>query len=179
MTLNQPFLSTREFFRLKSDAARRKDFLAADQQGRRKLLDQMAGMPRLKASDLHWEGPLEIDRIEWRAGAADLCRLLGWLAVNGGKTAMTIMAVDPGRATPAERFAYVGYKGGAESGVLSMSWLLHTSDSRCIAMAVIWNNKAGEVDPGELVSLMSAAGGMLTEPLATKSESLTPAVNSP
>ena len=172
---NQPFLNMREFFRLKSDAALRKEFLAADRQGRRKLLAGMADLPRLKADDLHWNGPTDIDRIEWLASAANLCRLLAWLDAHGGETALAIMAVNPGKAMPAKRFAYVGYKGGSESGVLSMNWLLHARDGRHVALSAIWNNKAQDVDLGEFMGLMSAAGDLLA---ATDAPSGKPAAKS-
>jgi len=161
---NMPFLSTREFFRLKSDAALRKEYLLANAEVRRKLLARMEEMPRLKAADLFWDGPLAIDRIEWFASAADLCRVLGWLDAHGGETALAILAVNSGKAMPADHFAYVGYKGGSESGVLSMSWLLHARDGRHYAMSAIWNDTAKGVDLGELVGLMSAAGELIASP---------------
>jgi beta-lactamase class A len=159
---NMPFLSTREFFRLKSNAVLRKEYLSASGAERRKLLARMDEMPRLKPADLFWNGPIAVDRIEWFASSADLCRVLGWLDAHGGETALAILAVNSGKAMPADRFAYVGYKGGSESGVLSMSWLLHARDRRHCAMSVIWNDKK-EVDLAELVSLMSAAGELIAE----------------
>jgi hypothetical protein len=118
-------------------------------------------MPRLKLADFHWNGPIEIDRLEWLASAADLCRLLAWLDAHGGDTALAIMAVNSGKAMPAGRFTYVGYKGGSESGVLSMSWLLHDRDGRHYAISGIWNNTRDAVDLQKFVGLMSAAGEML------------------
>jgi beta-lactamase class A len=159
---NDPFLSTRELFRLKSNAALRKEYLAADTAGRKKLLAKIDEMPRLKLSDLEWNGPIEIDRLEWIASAADLCRLLGWLDAHGGDTALSIMAVNSGKAMPTARFSYVGYKGGSEAGVLSMSWLLHTKDGRHFAMSAIWNNPREAVDLEKFVGLMSAAGDLVS-----------------
>jgi beta-lactamase class A len=158
---NVPFLSTRELFRLKSSDALRKEYLAADVAGRRKLLTRIDEMPLLKLTELHWNGPIDIDRLEWLASAADLCRLLAWLDAHGGETAQAIMAVNTGKVLPDARFAYVGYKGGSEAGVISMNWLLHARDGRHYAMSAIWNNPHDAVDLETLVGLMSAAGDLL------------------
>jgi hypothetical protein len=161
---NQPFLSTRELFRLKSSAALRQEFLAADVAGRRKLLALIDEMPQLKQADLEWNGPIDVDRIEWLASAADMCRLLAWLDAHGGDTAHAIMAVSTGKVLPDSRLAYVGYKGGSEAGVLSMNWLVHARDGRRYAMSSIWNNSRDEVDLENLVGLMAAAGDLLAGP---------------
>ncbi len=169
---NMPFLNTREFFRLKSDAALRKEYLEVGADARRKMLVRMDDMPRLKPADLFWNGPGAIDRIEWFASAADLCRVLGWLDAHGGETALAIMAVNSGKALPADRFAYVGYKGGSESGVLSMNWLLHARDGRHYAMSGIWNNTEKEVDLAEFVGLMSAAGELIASAATGESQTV-------
>ena len=125
---------------------------------RRSCSRKIDEMPRLKLADLEWNGPIDIDRLEWMASAADLCRLLAWLDAHGGETAQAIMAVNSGKAMPAARFSYVGYKGGSEAGVLSMSWLLHARDGKRYAMSAIWNNTREAVDLEKFVGLMSAAG---------------------
>ena len=161
---NIPFLATREFFRLKSDAALRKAYLAASPASRRKILDRVAAMPALKDSDENWSGPLAIDRIEWFASAADLCRVLGWLDEHGGPSGEAILAVNPGRVFSKEPFTYVGYKGGSEAGVLSMNWLLHARDGRHYALSAIWNDPRSDVDLPRLAGLLSAAAALSVKP---------------
>jgi beta-lactamase class A len=161
---NKPFLSTREWFRLKSNAALRKEYLPAAPDERRKILERMAGMPRMKDEDEEWNGPLEIDRIEWFASAADLCRVLDWLDRHGGPTAEAIMAVNSGSLSPRDRFNYVGFKSGSESGVQSLDWLLHARNGKHYALSAIWNNKVKSVSRAELLALMNAAAGLLEDP---------------
>ena len=160
-----PLLATREWFRLKSNGRLRKEFLAADAAGRRKVIDSMYDLPRMNDEDEDWNGPLAIDTIEWFASAADLCRVLDWLDKHGGQTAQEILAVNPSTAIPANKFPYEGYKSGSESGVLSMNWLLHTREGKHFALSVIWNNPAkGVVSRGELGPLAAAAADLLLEP---------------
>jgi beta-lactamase class A len=159
-----PFLATREFFRLKADAPLRKEFLAAKPDGRKKVLERMAGLPRMKDEDEEWSGPLAIDRIEWFASSADICRVLAWLDKHGGPTAQAILAVNSGGIFPSEKFSYVGFKAGSESGVLSLNWLLHAGDGKRYSLSAIWNNPAKEVDRGDLAGVLSAAANLLAEP---------------
>lgn len=160
---DQPFLMTREWFRLKSHSKLRKEFLAAPPDERRAILKRMADMPRMNDADEEWNGPLAIDTIEWFACSADLCRVLDWLDKHGGPTAQAVMAVNSGGISE-DRFTYVGYKSGSESGVLSLNWLLHARDGKHYALSAIWNNKAKRVDRAELLGLMKAASRLLVEP---------------
>ncbi len=75
---NVPFLSTRELFQLKGDAALRKAYLAADVPGRIAVLKKLADKPLPNASEMQWSEPIAIDRLEWFASAADLCQLMAW-----------------------------------------------------------------------------------------------------
>ena len=160
---DMPLLCTREWFRLKSNSRLRKEFLAADEAGRRAVLDKMADMPNMRDEDEEWHGPLAIDTIEWFASAADLCRVLEWLDKHGGPVAQEIMAVNPSTAIPAGRFPYAGYKSGSETGVISMNYLIHTADGKHFVMSAIWNDKAKAVSRNELGSLMSAVGDFLRQ----------------
>jgi acetyl esterase/lipase len=159
-----PLLATREWFRLKSNGRLRKEFLAADTAGRRKVIDSMYDLPRMNDEDEDWNGPLAIDTIEWFASAADLCRVLDWLDKRGGQTAQEILAVNPSTAIPAGKFPYAGYKSGSESGVLSQNWLLHTRDGKHFALSAIWNCPAKDaVSRAKLAPLLSATADFLLE----------------
>jgi hypothetical protein len=73
------------------------------------------------------------------------------------------MAVNAGGISD-DRFTYIGYKSGSESGVLSLNWLLHARDGKHYALSAIWNNKAKRVDRAELLAMMKAAARLLVEP---------------
>jgi beta-lactamase class A len=154
-----PLLSTVEAFALKTEgnAALRTEFLAADERAQRRLLDSAAD--RLTLDAIHGEifvgKPLHIDSIEWFASARDLVRLLNHLRLKGGATVHGIMAINPGLTRDAaQRWDYVGYKGGSESGVISMSYLLKAEAGNWFAVTGSWNNPAAPVDNAKFAALM-------------------------
>lgn len=156
-----PFLATREFFRLKVDEKLRNDYLATDIPARRAILKRITELPRLNDEIGDWTGPIATDKIEWFAGAADICRALAWLDKHGGSTAQDIMAVNNGGVLPSDSFSYMGFKGGSEPGVLSLNWLLHTRDGKRYSLSAIWNNPAKNVDVAQLAGIISAAPKLL------------------
>jgi beta-lactamase class A len=156
--LDRPFLSTREAFALKlGDPALLAAWKAADEAGRRKLLPRLAAVEAATLDPLKLAaGPAEIGGIEWFASPADLVRTLDWLRRNGDPTALALLAINPGvgRAI-AKDFAYVGYKGGSEPGVLNLTWLLKRSDGHWIALSATWNDPAKPLDEARLAGLMA------------------------
>jgi hypothetical protein len=103
--------------------------------------------------------PLAIDEVEWFASPADLVRTLDWIRRSGDRTALAILAIEPGIPGAAADFAYVGYKGGSEPGVLAMAFLVRRKDGGWAAAAGAWNDPAAPVDPAQLPALM---GRLLT-----------------
>jgi beta-lactamase class A len=130
--LNQPFLTTRELFILKLSATadQRAAFIAADAATRRDLLasdyDQRP-LPDLVTAAA-WTAPIDIDHLEWFASPADICRAFAALETASekptGAPVASILAINPGVTVDPATFSYVGYKGGSEPGVLTLSWLL-------------------------------------------------------
>jgi beta-lactamase class A len=161
-----PILSTLEAFTLKTDgyAVLRARYDAADANGRRALLNHLAPSLNAAALDLAQFGgrPRSIDSIEWFASAADMAATLDWLRLRGGADARAILAVNPGIApADAEGYAYVGYKGGSEIGVIAMNLLVQTKDGGWYAVTGAWNNKAQAVDQDRFVSLVTRAVSLI------------------
>ena len=156
---NRPFLSTLELFALKSAGADSiADWLAADEAGRRRLL--AGALARIDPDSLDptlFTGPpRRIAELEWFASADDLIRTLDWLRRNGDLATHAILAISPGgTAALRESFAYVGFKGGSEPGVINLSWLLRTHGGDWYALTGGWNNPAAPVEEGRFVALMS------------------------
>ena len=76
---------------------------------------------------------------------------------------MRILAINPGiGAGLAKRFAYVGYKGGSEPGVISMTALLRDSAGKARVVSASWNNPAAAVDELAFVALVSRAVELLS-----------------
>jgi Beta-lactamase enzyme family len=153
---NRPFLSTREAFALKfGDPALLARWKAADEAGRRKLLP---GLSAVAPSTFRpWPGgrPAGIAEAEWFASPADLVRTLDWLRRSGDSTALDLLAINPGLPPAlAKDFAYFGYKGGSEPGVLNLSFLLKNREGRWLAVSATWNNEAAALDDARFGALM-------------------------
>ena len=164
---NRPFLSTREVFALKmGDPAALKAWNAADEAGRRAMLaGALAGVEAASLDPAKLSGrPMAINEVEWFASPADLVRTLDWIRKSGDKSALDILAINPGLGrSAAEGFAYMGFKGGSEPGVLNASFLLRNKAGRWIALSSTWNNPAAPLDEGRFIALMGRLVALMRE----------------
>ena len=162
---NRPFLSTLELFALKSAGAERQQaWIAAGESARRGLLaeDYAATSPSGIDPALFTGAPLRIAELEWFASAEDLARTMDWLRRHGDETARAILAISPGGPpTLRQDFAYVGFKGGSEPGVINLTWLVRSPAGAWHVVTGSWNNPEAPVDEGRFVALMSRALGMI------------------
>ncbi len=164
---NRPFLSTAELFALKGGMPKEKSatFAAMDEQARRAFLAAELNPVDL-ASFQDWGAPYELDRLEWFASAADLCRALDWLRIAGeGKTGapvLDILAINPG-LPQGGKFAYHGFKGGSEPGVVAHAHLVRTKGGAWWAVAAAWNDAAGPVEHARVNGLLEKALGMVAD----------------
>ena len=148
-----PLLTTRELFMLKADAELRRQYLAANTAQRRVLLvNNIATYPPLSAVTGALSGaPVAIDTLEWFASTKSLNTLMQRLSGPEHETARTIMATNRAMSdTAARKWAYVGYKGGSEPGVLNMTWLLQDKAGQWHMLSIGWNNPAAPVDENRL-----------------------------
>ena len=169
---NRPWLRTMDLFKLKGvgGGALGTHYLAADERGRRALLaGEIARTPGSAIGPLFADGkPVRIGTLEWFASPADLVRVLDWLRRHSergpGADARAILSVNPGIApTIAGRFAYVGYKGGSEPGVLNLTLLLQTKAGRWRVLTAGWNDPAAAVDEMRLLTLVSRAAELASD----------------
>lgn len=152
-----PVLSAREAFVLKSDPARAAAWGKADAAARAKMLAD----PKL------WNGPINptvlaagkpaaIDSVEWFASPASVARTLARL--RGDETALAILsvnkAVDPGTAA---KFAYLGFKGGSEPGVVTLNFLVRTKSGAWRAVVGNWRRSDADTPTLTLMTLMTRA----------------------
>src|SRR3546814_10052889 len=78
--------------------------------------------------------------------------------------ARRILGLNPGiPADAASHWAYVGYKGGSEPGVLDMTLLLHAKSGGWYALSGTWNNPDAALAEGRLIGLMSRAATLAAE----------------
>ena len=158
---NRPLLSTLELAAIKTAPAPAINlWLQADEAGRRRLLASAYGAVDPARIDVgRFSGnPVQIEGVEWFASAADLVRTMDWLRRHGGETAHAILAINPALG-PSQRegFAYVGYKGGSEPGVLSLAWLVRDRAGQWFAVAGSWNDAAAPLEEARFVGLMARA----------------------
>jgi beta-lactamase class A len=166
---NRPMLSTLDMFKLKGlqGGALGRRWLTLNEAGKRKLLTEAIEPAPLSAIDpaLFKDGkPLMLD-IEWYASPADLVRTMDWIRRNTesgpGADARKILAINPGVGPEiASRWAYVGYKGGSEPGVISMTLLLQAKDGAWYVLSGNWNNPEAAVDEARFIALISRAADL-------------------
>ncbi|MEQ1550182.1 serine hydrolase [Sphingorhabdus sp.] len=153
-----PMLTTVEAFALKSNPALRQRFEKASEAGQRELLASERAALSYSAIDMSHlgSGPVAIDSVEWFASPADTALLLNNLRRSNSQTTRDIMAVNSGIGPAAAgKWRYLGYKGGSEPGVISMSFLTQSKAGDWYAISGSWNNPAKDIDNAQFVSLMT------------------------
>ncbi|MCW1428422.1 class A beta-lactamase-related serine hydrolase [Novosphingobium sp. JCM 18896] len=151
-----PLLTTAEAFALKFSPASREAYARADDAGQARILASLDTDRLLATADLTaLDGlPTAIDSIEWFASPEDVARVLDGLRRRRDPRVLQILGVAPTMAKDLrERFAYVGYKGGSEAGVVSLSWLVQRKSGDWIVVAASWNDPAAAVDTQRLAGL--------------------------
>ena len=148
-----PFMTTREMFLMKGgDKDRLARFAAASDSEQAEILAS------IKDSDATEEdlmrtftgGPTAID-VEWLANMDDLRGLLSMLSSYEDDTARKVMAIHTSMSEDQrEKWAYVGYKGGSEPGVLNLTWLLQDKEQQWHMLSLSWNNPEQALDDGAL-----------------------------
>jgi beta-lactamase class A len=152
-----PFLSTVEAFALKANPALRARFLNASEAAQRDLIAKEAQSLTLDKIDNEQlsKGPASIDSIEWFASPTDILWLLNSIRAQKNDEMSAIMAINPGLSpAAAAKWRYVGYKGGSEPGVISMSFLLQSKTGTWYVASGSWNDNAKDVDNAQFAALM-------------------------
>ncbi|QDM40104.1 serine hydrolase [Altererythrobacter sp. TH136] len=149
-----PFLTTREAFALKADLARGTRYAEMsepEQTGALAALGrEFAADPATVAAPT-FTAPTLIDGVEWFASPDDLRKLLGRIVALKDPTARKILAVSPSMPSAQRKnWAFTGFKGGSEPGVINGTWLLQKPDGQWRILTMSWNNPAAAVDQATL-----------------------------
>ncbi|MBO9695542.1 MAG: serine hydrolase [Sphingopyxis sp.] len=158
---NIPLLTTVEAFALKGNNFNdlRPIFIKGDDAAQRKLIeDNRARLTLANVDGVSFTaGPRFIDSLEWFASPNDIARLMVDLRARRSKTLLAAMAINNGVGpVAAADWTYLGYKGGSENGVLSMSLLgQRESDGKWFVVTASWNNPDANVDAGPLIGLVT------------------------
>ncbi|NIJ36891.1 beta-lactamase class A [Sphingopyxis panaciterrae] len=158
---NIPLLTTVEAFALKGNnfSDLRPAFIEGDDQAQRKLID--ANRARLILANVDGisfiDGPRFINSLEWFASPNDIARALVALRARKSGTVMSVLAINNGVGpAAAEPWRYLGYKGGSENGVLSMSVLgERKADGKWFVVTASWNDPKANLDADKMVGLVT------------------------
>lgn len=151
--LNNPFMMTREMFLLKAGpASRLNTYQMVDAAGRTQILGTIEDTPLTlnEVGAAFSGGPIALD-VEWFASAADLAALFAYMRETADPRAFEVMAVNPSMPSQVEaKWAYAGYKGGSEPGVLNLTWLLTDADGLDRALVLSWTNTEANLNEDAL-----------------------------
>lgn len=170
-TASIPFLKTAELFKIKGAV---KDnyaqiYAGKDLSGKRQMLAKEIAAFDKNQIDLNFlEKPRYIANLEWFAAPNDLARLMNWLRLNTEKSpadkARGVMAINDALPdTDAKNWNYVGYKGGSETGVISMTYLLQSKKGEWFVVSGGWNDENAPVKNEAFALLMQKAVKILQE----------------
>lgn len=139
-----PMLTTWEAFTLKAQTPERiSAYAAADRAERTRMLDSLLPAPDVTSNTR----PAAIETIEWFASAEDIARVLDMLSNRGDPRILAILGVSPHLPPDAAaRFQRIGFKGGSETGVLNLSWLLVGADGQRYVATASWNDPDHALD---------------------------------
>ncbi|MEZ5710881.1 MAG: serine hydrolase [Blastomonas sp.] len=162
-----PFLMTQQAFALKMPAAQGlRDALASgDEAQQARLIADNAGKLTLAQIDIATMTgqPNHIDDIEWFASASDIARLMNLLRAAGPE-ARQIMGINPGIGKGnAAKWAYLGFKGGSEPGVMSLNFLTRSKSGQWHAISGHWNDGENALNEGEFLALMTRLVNLAAE----------------
>jgi hypothetical protein len=152
-----PFLKTRELFAIRAFFIE-KDYMAyaeKDRKGRLKMVNKVNRKSNKKILNKlkNWDKPRHITDVEWYATPQEVCKLNFLIQKNKDTKIREIMAVNAPFAQENRSFAYTGYKGGSEPGVLEMSYLLKKNDNKWSCLFIGQNNTATNINHSKFFQL--------------------------
>lgn len=170
--LSLPFMKTVEMFKLKGSAKQKlaETYLAKDVAGKRLML---AGeIAAFKKEDINFSDflvkPTYISQLEWFATTDDLARVMNYLRLNTEKSpankALEVLTINKAvSAAEAKNWNYIGYKGGSETGVMSMTYLLQSKKGDWFVLSGSWNDEKSPVAEAAFAGLMQKSVSLLRE----------------
>jgi beta-lactamase class A len=165
---NIPFLSTREMFLLKfTDGSQRaRSYVKTSSVAER--LDLLHTLSNASTRDVVFADTVSFTgSIEWFASTKDLCAAMSWFRELPDtvirRQALDVLGINTGVDVNTDHWDVVGYKGGSETGVLNMTYLLRSKRGTWYALSVSWHRTDSDVDLTEFSSLVSQAVSLLEE----------------
>jgi len=136
---NQPFLTTRQMFTLKSvpGTDERAAYLAATTpETRAVVLKQVDALPLPTVDQLLTEPQLSI---EWHYDVRELCRLMSRVGD------IPLMSINPGVGEPA-MYRHIAFKGGSDTGVINLTTMVTTHRGTKVCFSATLNDPTRQVN---------------------------------
>jgi hypothetical protein len=91
--------------------------------------------------------PTDVSTLEWFGSTDDTCDAMLWLGNQNSPDLKQVLSKSvPLVDTSANsHWAFVGYKGGSEPGVISMTFLLESKKGNRACLSMSWNDTAKPV----------------------------------
>lgn len=152
---NTPWMTTRELFLIKGGAEDQLNTYAQGTADQReailaRLEDNPATLAEINANLA--SGPVAIESVEWFANASDLAGLFTRMRQTNDPEVFRILGINPALSpSVTEGWSYVGFKGGSETGVLNMTWLLADKQGQERMLTLSWANREKPVETQTLL----------------------------
>jgi Beta-lactamase enzyme family/ORF 12 gene product N-terminal len=145
-SLNVPFLRVRELAALKFDHYPHyaKTYLADSPAARlsylRTVVDRLP-LSVIEPTTADLRHPRDIDTIEWFASPSDLCAQFARLYGDAGRPGLASVSAalsinDGGIELPRAAWPLVWFKGGSETGVLTLGYLARSADGKAVVVVL-------------------------------------------
>jgi len=135
-------------------------YAESNEEQRRNMLRTMTASVPLESIQFV-EEPILPDKVEWFATTADLCRAMDWLRKRSKEAAASpllgVLGINHGVDVNTDVWTTIGYKGGSETGVLNMTYLLERKDGRWFALSASWLNTTSAVDLAAFAGIVKSA----------------------
>jgi hypothetical protein len=159
-----PFLSTLEMFKLKwaINPTETQNYIQQNEAGRLNILNSLVQVPRSQVgtNGVSLDKPTLISQLEWFATTPENCEAMFWLADQNNQQVRSILSKNVpiiDLASPNSHWAYAGFKGGSEPGVLSMTFLLESKKGNRACFAMSWNNESEAVSQNRFMDIVGKA----------------------
>lgn len=161
---NTPLLSTMDMFRFRTlDSTQVNKYMNLPVKQKRIYLESLKH--ELSRNDVatklaNWDQPKDIQKVEWFANVNDICSVVQDIQTQAVSNSAILDILSNNvpfvwiEDNPS--FEYIGYKGGSEPGVLTMTFLVKTKSHKwgCISMGI--NNDKQSLNENQIADLFHA-----------------------
>lgn len=164
INLNSPFLSTMDLFRIKTLGDHEvENYLKLNANAKSLFLKDLGKkLDRNQTLKLleKWEKPKDILKTEWFGTTQDVCKVMESLQKKSVQDSTIIDILSKNvpfiDVTDSPYFKYLGYKGGSEPGVLTMTFLIQSKNDSWGCLSVAYNDEKSNYNEEQLADLTHA-----------------------